>query len=50
MKGIIYLAAASIEMIAIICCNGCKKAPVIYAERKDIIEAVYASGKIIANG
>lgn len=27
---------------------GCNKTPVIYAERKDIIETVYASGKIIS--
>ncbi len=45
MKGVTYFAATSIVM-AITCCNGCRKAPVIYPERKDIIEAVYASGKI----
>lgn len=27
---------------------GCKKTPVIYPERKDIIETVYASGKTLS--
>jgi multidrug efflux pump subunit AcrA (membrane-fusion protein) len=29
-------------------CFGCKDMPVVYPERKDIIETVYASGKIIS--
>ena len=34
--------------IAFVFCVGCKNTPVIFAERKDIIETVYASGKIIS--
>lgn len=34
--------------ITLIFCAGCKNTPVIFPERKDIIETVYASGKIIS--
>jgi len=33
---------------ALVFCTGCNKTPVIFAERKDIIETVYASGRIIS--
>lgn len=34
--------------VTILYCAGCKNTPVIFPERKDIIETVYASGKIIS--
>lgn len=40
---------AKVGALAVItCCLGCNNTPVIYPERKDIIETVYASGKIIS--
>jgi HlyD family secretion protein len=35
-------------LLAMLCSVSCKNTPVIYPERKDIIETVYASGKIIS--
>jgi multidrug efflux pump subunit AcrA (membrane-fusion protein) len=32
----------------LISCSGCNNTPVVFAERKDIIETVYAAGKIVS--
>lgn len=34
--------------VIFLACMGCDKTPVIFAEKKDLIETVYASGKIIS--
>jgi hypothetical protein len=41
---IYYIPAVTALMMAL---HSCKKTPVIYPQRKDIIETVYASGRII---
>ena len=38
---------AAIALTAILSWSGCKDAPVVYPLRKEIIETVYASGKIM---
>jgi HlyD family secretion protein len=48
MSVLIYHIQKITCLIALISSMGCDNNPVIYAERKDIIETVYASGKIIS--
>lgn len=47
MKNTTYAVVASI-VLGMLSCFSCNNPPVIYAQRKDIIETVYASGKIIS--
>lgn len=47
MAQIIYKLLAGGLMIVATACTGCNDTQVIYPQRKNIIEAVYASGKII---
>jgi HlyD family secretion protein len=48
MNTFIHHTRNAIVLTTLVCSLGCNKAPVIYPQRKDIIETVYASGKIVS--
>src|SRR5207245_6005103 len=48
MNTLILHTRNAIVSIVLVCSLGCNKAPVTYPQRKDIIETVYASGKIVS--